>query len=45
MSNDEVLLKPCDEMIFECPLDDLVEKIGRQQLMDVGIWKVVCERL
>jgi hypothetical protein len=32
-------------MVFECTLDYLVQKVGRQQFMDVGPRKMGCERL
>lgn len=32
-------------MIFEASFDDLMQQIPRNQLVDVGMWEVVCERL
>ncbi len=32
-------------MILECPLDDLVEEIGRQKFMNICSWKVMCKWL
>lgn len=45
MCNDQVLFNPVDEMVFECPFDDLVEKIGGKQFVYVCPGKVSCKRL
>ena len=34
-----------DQMVFEGAFYYLVQKIGRQQFVDVSPWKMVCERL
>lgn len=41
----ELEFDPSDEVIFQCALDDLVQKVGRQQLVDIGAWEVICKRL
>lgn len=35
----QVLVNPGDGMILESPLDDLVQKIGREKFVDVGTGK------
>lgn len=32
-------------MVLEYPFNELVKQIRGYQLMDVGAWKVICERL
>ena len=40
-----VLLHPVDEMVLECPLYQLMQDIGRQQLVDVRAREMMCEWL
>lgn len=41
----QVVINPCDKVIFECPLDQLMKKVGCDELVNVGSWKVIRERL
>lgn len=41
----DVLEHPSDEMVLEGAFNDLVEEIDGQELVDVGAWEVVRERL
>jgi hypothetical protein len=41
----KVLSHPLHEMIFESSFDHLMEKIRRQELVDVSAWKMCCEWL
>ena len=45
MLNNQVLIDPSDDMIFECSLDDLVEEVRRQKFMNIGTRKELCEWL
>jgi hypothetical protein len=40
-----VVHDPGDQMVFECTFNYLMQKIGRQQLVDVSPRKMVSERL
>jgi hypothetical protein len=40
-----VFLHPVDEMILECPLDNLMEDIRGQEFMDISAGKAICEWL
>jgi hypothetical protein len=40
-----VLPDPLHKMVFESPFDDLMEKIRRDQLVDIGAWEVIGEGL
>ena len=41
----EEILNPGDEVVLECTLDDLVEKVGGEEFIYVGAWKVCREGL
>jgi hypothetical protein len=41
----EVLCYPINEMVFEGPFNELVEKVKRQQLMNVSSGEVISEWL
>jgi hypothetical protein len=45
MDDLEILTHPLHEMILECSFDHLVEKIGRQEFVDIGAWKMCREWL
>lgn len=45
VNNIEVGTDPGDEVVLEGPFDDLVQQIGREELVDVGAREVVCEGL
>ena len=45
MCEDEIPIDPHNYVVFECPFDYLMEEVGRNQLMDVGSWEVVCKWL
>jgi len=45
MRFDKKLVNPHDNMVFECAFDNLMEQIGRQELMDVSSRKAMRERL
>jgi len=48
MRSNEVILDPCNEVIFECTFDHLVEKaqkVGRKELMNVRSGEIISERL
>jgi hypothetical protein len=45
VDNLEVLTHPVHEMVLKCSLDHLMEKVRRQEFMDVGAWKVCREWL
>jgi len=45
MSQEEIALNPRNKVVFEGAFDDLMEKIGREELMDVCTRKVVGEGL
>ena len=36
---------PVDKMILEGPLYELVKDVRGQEFINVGSWKVICERL
>ena len=36
---------PVDKMILEGPLYELVKDVQGQEFINVGSWKVICERL
>lgn len=38
-------MHPTDQMVFEGPFDELVEEVGREQLVYVSAWEMVCKRL
>ena len=40
-----IFLHPCNDMVLERALDELVEDVGREELMYVGTWKIVREGL
>jgi hypothetical protein len=40
-----VVHNPGNQMVLKCTFDDLVQKVRRQQLMDVGPRKMGCEWL
>ncbi len=37
----KICRNPCDKVIFKCPLDDLVEEIGRHQFIDISIREII----
>lgn len=39
------LSNPLDQMVLECSFDNLMQKIGCKELVDVGSRKEACERL
>ena len=41
----EEILNPCDEVVLECTLDDLVERVRGEEFINVSAWKVCCEGL
>lgn len=41
----EVRIDPCDDMILERPLDDLMQQVRRKHLIYVGSWESVSEWL
>ena len=41
----QVLFNPCNEVVFECSLDELMEDVRRDELMDISSWEVVREGL
>lgn len=41
----EILTNPCNQMIFECSLDHLVEDVARKELMDIGTREIICKWL
>ena len=45
MRSNEVILDPCNEVIFECTFDHLVEKVGRKELMNVRLGEIISEWL
>lgn len=45
MLNYQKLVDPGDEMIMEPALDQLVENVGGDELADIRVGEVVCERL
>jgi hypothetical protein len=45
MSQNKIFLNPGNKVIFEGAFDDLMEKVWREELMDVCTRKVVRERL
>jgi hypothetical protein len=40
-----VVHNPGDQMVFKCTFNYLVQKVGRQQFVDVSPRKMGCERL
>lgn len=38
-------MHPADQVVFERPFNKLVEEVGREQLVYVGTWEMVRERL
>ena len=40
-----IILNPCNNVILECAFDELMQDIGRDQLMDVGSGEILCEGL
>jgi hypothetical protein len=45
MSKNKKVFNPGDEMVFECTLYNLMEKVWCNKLMDVGTWKIIRKRL
>ncbi len=45
MGENEVLFDPGDNVIFESPFDDLMQKIRREKFVDVRTGKICSERL
>ncbi len=45
MCDSEILTDPCDEVILESALNYLMEKVGRNQLVDISTREIVRERL
>jgi hypothetical protein len=45
MYENKILTNPCNEMVFKCTFDDLVEEIRTQKFMDIGARKLGSERL
>ena len=45
MHSDKVITNPRDEMVLERPLDDLVQKVGCEQLVDIRTRQVFGEWL
>lgn len=45
MKADKPLLHPCDNMVFESPLDDLMEKVGRDHFVYVSFREMCRECL
>jgi hypothetical protein len=45
MCSNKVILDPCNEVVFECTFDHLMEKIGHKKLMNVRSREIVGERL
>ena len=45
MRSNEVFLYPCNEVIFECAFNHLMEKIGRKKFMNVRSGEIIGERL
>jgi hypothetical protein len=41
----DIVLNPSNKVVLKGPFDDLMKKIGREELVDVSTRKVVCERL
>lgn len=41
----QVILNPLNEVILECTLDDLMEKVGGEKFMNVCAWEPHHERL
>lgn len=41
----KIIIDPRYEVVFECPFDDLVEEIGREEFMNVRAREPMCERL
>jgi hypothetical protein len=41
----QVILDPCNKVILEYTLDDLMEKIGGEEFVNVRTGKHHCERL
>lgn len=41
----KVLVDPSNEVIVEAPFDELMEKIGGEETVDVCAREIVCERL
>jgi hypothetical protein len=41
----KVFAHPLNKVVLEYPLDELVEQVGSDELVDVGVGEVVCERL
>lgn len=39
MLDDEVVTNPGNKMVFESAFDDLVEKIGSKEFVDICTWK------
>jgi len=45
MFNLEVFTDPCHEMVLEHAFDNLMEEVGRQHLVNICMWKIICKRL
>ena len=45
MCDYKILLYPCYQMIFKGSFDNLMKKVGRDELINICTWKVICERL
>jgi hypothetical protein len=45
ISQNNIILDPCHQMVLEDPFDELVQDIGGDQFMDVGSWKIFCKGL
>jgi len=45
MLGSEIVFDPCDQVILKGSLDKLMQKIWREQLMDVRTRKVLCKWL
>ena len=41
----KVLTHPLNKVVLEYPLDELVEQIGSNELVDIRVGEIFCERL
>jgi hypothetical protein len=45
VSQGEIFFNPSNEMVFECPLDGLMEKVRSEELVDICAREIVREGL
>lgn len=45
MESIEVLANPGNKVVLECSFNNLMQKVTRDELVDISAWEIMCKRL